>query len=144
MSFLARKHTATLSHNRAPVVSTCDMLPRFLPRVLCHTCYTDTHTRKRTTQHQEHRTEKSWCNQKHGVVTRASRQSITAPAQAVRLCRVHSVVTRATRSRRNEKARRHKASPACSPLYGSRFLPKAIMNCASRTIASFEFIAISA
>ena len=106
--FSFRQHTAAVSHNRVPVVSSYDMLPRVLPKVFCH----DMHARVRTTQHQEHRTE----NPKETTNTNLSRephahdatqkQRDTHSVQAAQLWTVHY------------------------------FLSKAIMNCADRRIAS--------
>ena len=80
--------------NRVPVVSSRVMRLCILLR-LWSTHATRTRKHARTTQHQEHKTQKSRCSPKHGLVTRATdtracaKGSVTAPAQAVQLGNLH-------------------------------------------------------
>ena len=92
-----RKHSAVLSKNRMPVVSSHDMPPRILPKVICYACHTD--------------------------IRRTLPQELKTEMLGVQLCRVHNVVTRTTRSRRFAKARRNQSNTICSTLYGSRCSP---------------------
>ena len=87
--------------------------------VFCHTRFSDTHIRIRTTQHQEHSTENHAVTENmdllrvphaHGA---AQGQGATNPVQDFQICMFHA------------------------------FLPKTIMNFASRTMASFKSISIS-
>ena len=117
MSFLSRS-TQQHPHMICPACS---------PKVFCYTSFSDTHTRTRTTLHQEHKTEDPdvTTNTNLSRVPHAHeptrKQTVTAPAQAEQHCSVRGVVTRATRSRRDAKAMRHQASTRCSALYSSRF-----------------------
>ena len=50
-------HSTSTQQHRMPVVSSYGVPSRVLPRVSCCTCFSDTHTRMRTTQHQENKTD---------------------------------------------------------------------------------------
>ena len=131
MSFLS---DSTHQHRHRTACPWCLVryAPACSPRGVCRTCHTDKHTRIRTTQHQEYKTENSSCNPRHG--------GTRAHAEAKHHC--SSTGCSALQSaRRHAQARRHHSSTLCAVHV---FLPKAIMNCASRGTVSFKSSSISA